>query len=110
MLRTAVTICFALTLLCPVICLADTGDECSEHSQPMSRNCEAMSFGAVIEKVDSCISSLHDFVLCLDTLSLSKIVADRSRDRTRLAHEHPLRAKLPPDASRRHALLQTFLF
>ena len=59
MRRIAVTICFALTLLCPVFCLANASDECSEHSQPMSENCEAMTFGAVVEKVQLTTNHSH---------------------------------------------------
>ena len=108
--RVAVIICFTLTLLCPVFCLANTGDACSDLSQPMSQNCEAMSFGALVDKADSGIASPRQLLPSLDGLNLPEIVADGYWDRLSSALRHRLRAKSPPDAPRRQALLQTFLF
>ena len=110
MRRIAVTICFTLTLLCPVFCLANAGDECSEHSQPMSENCEAMTFGAVVEKVHSSIPSLHELLPSLAGFSVSDAVAGDCRDWWRFVPQNRSHAKSPPDAARRHALLQSFLF
>jgi hypothetical protein len=50
MIRMVVSIWFALTLLCPVFCLAETGGDCSAYAPQDGDNCEAMSIGAVVEK------------------------------------------------------------
>ena len=61
MIRIAASICFALTLLCPVFCLTDVGDDCAARTSLDGENCEAMSIGAVIEKTSS--SSFRRIIL-----------------------------------------------
>jgi len=110
MRRITLTICFTLTLLCPVFCLASASDECSEHSQPMSENCEAMTFGAVVEKVHSGMHSLHELLPSLTDFSPSDAVAGNYGEWSRFTPQNCSHAKSPPNAARRHALLQSFLF
>jgi hypothetical protein len=110
MLRITVIICFTLTLLCPVFCLARTGDECSAQEQPMSENCEAMTFGAVVEQPNNGIASPHQLLPSVDGLSLSEPTAVGPTGRAQSTLRHHSHAKSPPDAARRQAFLQTFLF
>jgi hypothetical protein len=110
MIRVIVTICFALTLLCPVFCLADTDRECSSTVQPDGDNCEAMSIGAVVEKSDFGTLSPGHFLPSLDGLlpiEPAKCGCDCRLPSARRYWRHP---KPPPEAARRHALLQSFLF
>ena len=109
MIRIAASICFALTLLCPVFCLANTADECSAYASPDGENCEAMSIGAVVEKPGIGVSlperflpSFDDFALPTSLPSMPPAVA--------VGSPASRANKPPPAAARRHALLQTFLF
>ena len=63
MIRIAASICFALTLLCPVFCLAEIGDECSAHASLDGENCEAMSIGAVVEKPSIGVASADQLLV-----------------------------------------------
>jgi hypothetical protein len=109
-IRIGVSICFALTLLCPVFCLAETGGECSAHASLDGENCEAMSIGAVVEKPGIGMPSPDQSLPAFDGfLSSESAALDRDRG-LRLAARHREQTKPPPAAARRHALLQTFLF
>jgi hypothetical protein len=110
MIRVGVIVCFALTLLCPIFCLAGTSDECSDHALRNTENCEAMSIGAVVEKSDLGAASRHQFLPTIDGFSLPATAArgvDRRLRATSRQREH---AKSPPIAARRQAILQIFLF
>ena len=110
MIRIAASICFALTLLCPVFCLANTADECTACASADGENCEAMSIGAVVEKLgtgvsmsERCLPSFDDFV----SPDLAALKIGRGlRSAVRRGEE----TRPPTEAARRHALLQTFLF
>ena len=110
MTRMLVITCFALTLLCPVFCLAQAGDDCCAQTQTGSDNCEAMSFGAVVEKPGAPESLLCRALSAIDgflppaSLGSGSLCCARS---TFLPRSH---TKSPPPATRRQALLQTFLF
>jgi hypothetical protein len=106
MLRVTVIICFTLTLLC----LARTGDECSAREQPMSENCEAMTFGAVVEQPNNSIASPPQLLPSVDGLSSPEPADDGTNGRLHSTPRQRLHAKSPPDAARRQAFLQTFLF
>jgi hypothetical protein len=69
-----------------------------------------MTFGAVVEKVDSGVPSLHDLGPSLDGFFPSEAVERDYSEAPRFASRHPSHAKSPPSAARRHALLQSFLF
>jgi hypothetical protein len=75
-----VIICFALTLLCPIFCLAGTSDECSDHASRNTENCDAKSIGAVVEKSDLGTASRHQFPPTIDGFSL-RATAARGVDR-----------------------------
>ena len=110
MLRIAAIIGFVLSLLCPVFCLAETADECSAHAQPDGENCEAMSFGAVVETPNSGPASADQLLLSLDCpVSPSSLVLGHHNG-LRPGHGRPKRTEPPPSAGRRQALLQIFLF
>jgi hypothetical protein len=109
MTRIAVSLCFALTLLCPVLCLARTGDECSAQAPVDGENCEAMSNGALVEKPACGIASPHPSVAAVDGFVSSESGVFDDSHRLALAARHREQAK-PPPAARRQALLQTFLF
>jgi hypothetical protein len=98
-----------LTLLCPVFCLADAGDECSPLVQSGGDNCEAMTFGAVVEKIDPSSGSADHSLPCLDGLFTPESAARGSYGRVGLAALYRRSSSLPPAANRRRALLQTFL-
>jgi hypothetical protein len=110
MTRIAASICLALTLLCPVLCLANTADECSAHASLDGENCEAMSIGALVEKTNIGVSSPDQYLPALDGLVSSALAVLDSASGLRLAARHREQAKPPLAAARRHALLQTFLF
>jgi hypothetical protein len=110
MLRIAASICFALTLLCPVLCLANTADDCSAHASLDGDNCEAMSIGALVEKPVIGVSSLDQFLPSLGGFISSSLAVFDSACGLRLAAKYLEQTKPPPAAARRHALLQTFLF
>jgi hypothetical protein len=110
MVRIGAVLCFALTLLCPIFCLAETGDACSAHASRDGENCEAMSIGAVVEKLTRGIASPDQSLLFSEGLPApAKVALDPSR-RSRSTAWYRGRAKPPPAASRRQALLQSFLF
>ncbi len=109
MIRIAVSLCFGLTLLCPVFCLAETGGECSAHAPQDGDNCEAMSIGAVVEKTASGFASADQSLSSYDGFVTSGFAALDAVGRLRRAAGHREKAK-PPPAARRHALLQIFLF
>jgi hypothetical protein len=110
MTRIGVSICFALTLLCPVFCLAEMGGECSPHASLDGDNCEAMSIGAVVEKPTTALA-LPDQSSPSQEGLLSPATAGRDHARrVWLAAWHAEQVKPPPSAARRHALLQVFLF
>jgi hypothetical protein len=110
MARITVILCFMLTLLCPVFCLAKSGGDCSAHDQPMSENCEAMTFGAKLEKPETGIPSEHQLLPCAHGLCLPEMVTVDSYGGLHSIVHISRNAKPPPDGPRRHALLQTFLF
>ncbi len=110
MIRIAVSICFALTLLCPVFCLAETGGECSALAPQDGDNCEVMSIGAVVEKPDIGMAEAAQSLPSLDGFVVFGLAALDPASRWRLAAGHREETKPPPTAARRHALLQTFLF
>jgi hypothetical protein len=108
MIRIAAAFGFWLTLLCPVICLADTGRACCDLGQAESQNCEAMSIGAVV--ADRVIDGTP-IALGLPSLdghlpAESTILPCRWLPLTTWRRVHTK----PPPAATRHALLQTFLF
>jgi hypothetical protein len=109
MIRLGVSICFALTLLCPVFCLAETGGECSAHASLDGENCEAMSIGAVVEKPGIGLVSPDQSLPAFDGF-LSSESAALDRDRGLRSARYREQTKPPPVAARRHALLQSFLF
>ena len=110
MIRLGMSICFALTLLCPLLCLAQTGGECSAHASPDGENCEAMSIGAVVEEPGIGVASPERSLPSVDDFATSDFAALDAACRLRWAARHRRRVKPPPAAARRHALLQTFLF
>jgi hypothetical protein len=110
MVRVLASICFALTLFCPVLCLANTGDECSAHASLDGENCEAMSIGAVVEKPCLGLLSPDQWVTSLDGFVSPDFVVLNLTCRLRFAGRHREQTKSPPAAARRHAILQTFLF
>jgi hypothetical protein len=110
MIRIAVSLCFGLTLLCPVFCLTETGAECSAHAPLDGDNCEAMSIGAMVEKTASDFASADQSLPSLDGFVTSGFAALDPVGRVPRAAGHREGAKPPPAAARRHALLQTFLF
>jgi hypothetical protein len=110
MIRIGVSLCFALTLLCPVFCLEETGGECSAHASLDGENCEAMSVGAVLEKPGIGLVSPDHSLPAFDGFSASESTALDCDRGLRLAARHREQTKPPPAAARRHALLQTFLF
>ncbi len=110
MIRMTVSIWFALTLLCPVFCLAEAGGECSAFAPQDGDNCEAMSIGAVFEKPGIDMEAADQSLPSLDGFVDSGLAALYPAPRLRLDAEHREKTKPPPAAARRHALLQTFLF
>ncbi len=110
MTRIAAAICLALTLLCPVLCLAETAEEWAVDGQTCGDVCDAVSIGAVIDKAENGPASPLDLTpafaayLPLDFLTSGFHFLPLSA----LRGGKP--AKLPPIATRRQALLQTFLF
>jgi hypothetical protein len=113
MIRVTALICFVLSLLCPVFCLAKTAGagECSDCAQSTGENCEAMSVGAVVEKSDNHTQFQgHALPSFFDEPFSSSESAPGSRDWLRLGCWIRDHAKAPPSAARRHALLQSFLF
>jgi hypothetical protein len=113
MIRVTALICFVLSLLCPVFCLAKTAGagECSDCTQSTGENCEAMSVGAVVEKSDH-HTQFQDHALpsFFDEPFSPADSAPGSRDSLWSASWNRDHAKAPPTAARRHALLQSFLF
>jgi hypothetical protein len=110
MIRIAAILCFSLTLLCPVFCLAGAaGDGCAERGHSADENCEAMAVGAVVAKSTAAVAPAGPSSPALDRLlpdgwparGCRRMSSSASRDRS------PPR---PPSASLRHALLQCFLF
>lgn len=110
MVRVVATLTFWLTLFCPVFCLADTDGCCTDQCQPASRNCEAMTVGAVVAETTEVPATCS---LCLplpfDLFGLAfPLAADASRWPSWATRERS--AKAPPSASIRQARLQLFLF
>jgi hypothetical protein len=109
MIRIVATLCFSLTLLCPIFCLAEGDGDCSDHGRSDGRNCEAMSVGAVVVK------SVNDTTThCLLLSAVDRLLSTES-PAIPFCHRTPLAAwnravTKPPPASTRHALLQSFLF
>ena len=110
MTRIGVIICFALTLLCPVVCLAGTSDECSTHDSQSSENCEAMASGAVVNEPHFGIASPHQFQPNSDGVLPHGIAALRAESRLLVTAKQAEHAKSSPIAARRQAILQIFLF
>jgi hypothetical protein len=110
MIRVTVVIVFALSLLCPVFCLAEAAGGCPSHDRPDAENCEAMSFGAVVEKADDGPPAPHRSLPSFDGPLTPGSSAPGPRPGLRPSPRDRGRAKPPPSATRRHALLQTFLF
>jgi hypothetical protein len=110
MIRLGLSICFALTLLCPVFCLAETDAECSAHASLDGENCEAMAIGAVVEKSDFGLASPQQLFPSFDGFLPLESFACGSDCQSQFARRYGLHSKPPPTAARRHALLQTFLF
>ncbi|MDR3638216.1 MAG: hypothetical protein P4L84_30710 [Isosphaeraceae bacterium] len=109
MIRIAATLCFSLTLLCPIVCLAEAGDDCVDHGQSDGGNCEAMSIGAVVAKSVIDTTPLCSLLPAVDQLVPTVSPAAGCHRGLPLAAWNRANAK-PPPASTRHALLQTFLF
>ena len=109
MIRIAATLCFSLTLLCPIFCLAEADGECSDHGQPSGRNCEAMSVGAVVIKSEVSTTPLYPLLPAFDRLFPAESPVVCSCRRLQLADWNRANTKSPP-AAMRQALLQTFLF
>jgi hypothetical protein len=109
MIRIAATLCFLLTLLCPIFCLAEADGGCSDHGPSNSRNCEAMSVGAVVVKSEVATTPLHHQLLAVDPLSPTESLAVGSHRWLQLAAWNRANTKSPPAATRQ-AILQTFLF
>ncbi|WP_422930297.1 hypothetical protein [Singulisphaera sp. PoT] len=108
MSRLIAFICLALALLCPVLCIAETAeDRCGPADGEV---CEAMAVGAVITVSNDGLVSLHALAPSLDGVlpvaispPASLVLWSSTRcDRTPRG--------LPPNAARRQALLQRFLF
>ena len=110
MIRMAVSLWFGMTLLCPVVCLAETGVECSAHAPLDGDNCEAMSVGAVVEKLGIGAAPADQLLPSFDGFVAPGFAALDPAGRLRPAAKYREKAKPPPAAARRHALLQTFLF
>jgi hypothetical protein len=109
MIRIAATLCFSLTLLCPIFCLAEVDGECSDHGQSNGRNCEAMSVGAVVVKPEIATTPLYHLLPTADFLFLAEFTGVVSHRWLQLTAWNRSNAKAPP-AAIRQALLQTFLF
>lgn len=109
MIRIVATLCFSLTLLCPIFCLAEGDGHCSDHGQSEGRNCEAMSIGAVVAKSVNDTTPHRQVLSCVDQLLSTESPAAPFRHRMLLAVWNRAATK-PPPASTRHALLQSFLF
>ncbi len=109
MIRIAATLCFYVTLLCPVFCLADEAGPCSGDAQTDARNCEAMTIGAVVVKSVIDTSPLRSWLPALDGLLPPAPSAVGPPRRVTPAVWNRA-ASRPPNASTRHALLQVFLF
>jgi hypothetical protein len=109
MIRIAATLCFSLTLLCPIFCLAEADGECSDHGQSSGRNCEAMSVGAVVIESEVSTTPLYHLLLAFDLLFPAESPVVDSYRWLQLADWNRANTKSPP-AAMRQALLQTFLF
>jgi hypothetical protein len=109
MIRIAAILCFSLTLLCPIFCLAEVDGKCSDHDQLSGRNCEAMSVGAVVAKPVVDATPLYQLLPALDFLLSADYPGVGSHSRVTLAAWNRANTKAPPAATRQ-ALLQTFLF
>jgi hypothetical protein len=109
MIRMAATLCFSLTLLCPIFCLAEVGGDCSDHGQSNGRNCEAMSVGAVVVKSVIGTTPLCQLLPSMDQLLPTESPVVGSPRWLQLVAWNRANTK-PPPASTRQALLQTFLF
>jgi hypothetical protein len=109
MIRIAATLCFSMTLLCPIFCLAEVGGDCSDHGPSNGRNCEAMSIGAVVVKSEIGATPLCQWLPSIDQLLQIESPAVGSPRWLQLAAWNRAKTK-PPPASTRQALLQTFLF
>jgi hypothetical protein len=109
MIRIAAILCFSLTLLCPIFCLAEVDGECSDHGQSNGRNCEAMSVGAVVVKPEIVTTPLDYLLPTTDFLFLADLPGVGSYRWLQLIAWNRANAKSPPAATRQ-ALLQTFLF
>src|SRR5258708_5859078 len=108
MIRISAALCFSLTLLCPIFCLAEVDGDCSNHDQAEGRNCEAMSIGAVVVKSEIGTSPLCQLLPSVDQLLATESSAVGPRLRLQLAAWIRANTKAPP-ASTRQALLQTYL-
>ena len=109
MIRVFATVCFWLTLLCPVFCLADADGCDSDHCQPEPRNCEAMAVGAIVAEPAALAASVDQPsperagggparpVPLIPSWRLPLALRDRATPR-------------PPSAATRQALLQIYLF
>jgi hypothetical protein len=110
MIRVTAAVCFLLTLLCPVVCLANLDGDACAAVEPNSENCEAMSIGAVFEKPVIGVASLHQLCPSLDSflqLKLRLVSGESHPQMTRWLQCH---TKPPSPALRRLAVLQAFLF
>jgi hypothetical protein len=110
MSRIVISMCFALTLLCPIVCLANNGDECASHESLMGDNCEAMLFGAVVEKPSSDVVSQAHSLPAFDSFVLLTSFSSGCDFRLQCGLQYEERCQPPPTAARRHSLLQSFLF
>jgi hypothetical protein len=109
MIRVTVILCFTLTLLCPVFCLAEGDGECSPYAQADGDNCEAMTFGAVLEKTEAGAASADQLLPSFDGPLTPESAAFGSYRRLNLSPRCRWHSPLPSVAKRRRALLQTFL-
>ena len=109
MIRTVAALCFALTLLCPIFCLAAEDGACADHDREAGRNCEAISVGAVVAEVTPAPATWVCLPPALDRLVLTQPQLAGSRVPARISTWNRSSAKPPPGATRQ-SLLQTFLF
>ncbi len=109
MIRIAATLCFSLTLLCPIFCLAEVESGCADHDRSGGGNCEAMSVGAVVAKPVMDLTTLDGRLPALDFLRSASVPGVGSHPWVKPAAWNRANIKAPPAATRQ-ALLQIFLF
>ena len=109
MIRIAISLCFSLTLLCPVFCLAEADGDCSDHGRSSGKNCEAMSVGAVVVKSETGTTQFVPLPSVAEPFLSAESFAVVSHPWLQLEAWNRASTK-PPPAATRQALLQMFLF